>query len=210
MQTFLLWAPFVSALAIGIASLTVLRKDLKQLMGIPTWDFSRSWASNISVVGGLVTLSALGFLPADFPTQISRPAYAVLLFVFPLLAGLAPLVYNFSRRVSRDTTTTPPTVVSQGKAYLFIIASIFTMWAAIGQLAVQASIIEELRLGNLLPGPFARLIEIVFGLVALGLLKYGFSTVVETVKIQRDTTTTVARMDDASLGETESKRWALL
>ena len=210
MDKALLWAPFAGSLIVGVFSLIAVRKDLNQVMGIPSWDFSRSWASNISVVAGLVTISALGFLPSTTQTHISRSAYAVLLFVFPLLAALAPLVYNFSRRVSQDTTTTPPTIVSQGKAYMFIIASIFTIWAAVGQLAVQASIMDELRRADLLWRPFAGLIEIVFGLVALGLLQYGFRTVVETVKAQKTTTTPLTKMEDESLGETHIKRWALL
>jgi hypothetical protein len=211
MRTLILWAPFLLSLSVALISSVVLKKDLNQTMGIPSWDFSRSWASNISVVGGLVTLSALAFLPNTLETQqIPRSAYAILLFVFPLLAALAPLVYNFSRRVSRDSSTTPPTIVAQGKAYMFIVASVFTMWAAIGQLTVQASMIEELRIARVLPTHFAVLIEIVFGFVALGLLQYGGKTVVETVRIQKIDTKALTKIADESLGETHVQRWALL
>src|SRR5260370_26169350 len=96
-QDIILWAPFILSFMAGlIAARIVGKKSLNQTMGIPTWDFSRSWASNISVVGGLVTLSALTFIPAKLETQLmTRSAYAILLFVFPLLAALAPLIYNF-------------------------------------------------------------------------------------------------------------------
>lgn len=211
MRTLILWGPFLLSLTVGLISSVVLIKDLNQSMGLPSWDFSRSWASNISAVGGLVTLSALAFIPTTLETQqIPRQAYAILLFVFPLLAALAPLVYNFSRRVNTDSSTTPPTITSQGKAYMFIVASVFTMWAAVGQLAVQVSIIEELRIAKMLESPFAILIEIIFGFVALGLLQYGGRAVVETVRTQKSATKPLTKIADKSFGETHVRRWALL
>jgi hypothetical protein len=211
MDTLILWAPFLLSLAVGLITALVLKKELTQLMGIPSWDFSRSWASNISVVGGLVTLSALALIPNTVETQqMPRSVYTILFFVFPLLAALAPLVYNFSRRVTRDPATTPPTIVAQGKAYMFIVAAVFTMWAAVGQLVVQASIIEELRIAKVLPTSFAILIEIVFVFVVFGLLRYGGRTVVETVRTQKPETRALTKMADKSLGETHVQRWALL
>jgi hypothetical protein len=211
MQTSILWAPFLLSLTVGLISSVVLKKDLNQSMGIPSWDFSRSWASNISVVGGLVTLSALAFLPTTVETHpIPRSAYAILLFVFPLLAALAPLVYNFSRRITTDSSTTPPTIVAQGKAYMFVVASVFTMWAAVGQLVVQSSMIEELRSAKVLPTSFAVLMELVFGFVALGLRRYGGKTVIETVRTQKIDTKALTKMTDESLGETHVQRWTLL
>lgn len=207
----ILWTPFLLSLTVGLITSVVLKKDLNQSMGLPSWDFSRSWASNISVVGGLVTLSALALIPNTVKTQqIPRSAYPILFFVFPLLAALAPLVYNFSRRVTRDSSTKPPTILSQGKAYMFIVASVLTMWAAVGQLAIQGLIIEELRIAEVLPTSFAILIDIVFGFVVLGLLLYGGRTVVETVRAQKTDTKALPKMADESLGETHVQRWALL
>jgi|GEM_PF-5488743 len=211
MEMLILWAPFFLSLTIGLITSVVLKKDLMKSMGVPSWDFSRSWASNISVVGGLVTLSALTFIPTTVETkQIPQSAYPILFFIFPLLAALAPLVYNFSRRVTTDSSTKPPTIVAQGKAYMFIVASVFTMWAALGQLAVQASIIEELRIAKVLPTAFAILIEIVFGFVVLGLFLYGGKTVVETVRTQKTDTKALTEVADESFAETHIQHWALL
>src|ERR1051326_4078575 len=125
MLVLFLWAPFSLCVLVGVITAVILREVLNESMGLPTWDFSRSWASNISVVGGLVTFSTISFLPTTVETKIlTRSAYAVLLFAFPLLAALAPLIYNFSRRVQKDTAT-PPAVVAQGKTYMFIVASVF-------------------------------------------------------------------------------------
>jgi hypothetical protein len=195
---------------VGVITAVILREVLNESMGLPTWDFSRSWASNISVVGGLVTFSTISFLPTTVETKIlTRSAYAVLLFAFPLLAALAPLIYNFSRRVQKDTAT-PPAVVAQGKTYMFIVASVFTLWAAVGQLAIQTSLIEEIRRLGYLPSSFAMLIELLFCVIGLGVLQYGGRTVIETVRTQISSAKTPAKSAVRTLGETHIKRWALL
>ncbi len=210
MQDIILWTPFVFSLIVGLVSAAIVRKSLNQTMGIPTWDFSRSWASNISVVGGLVTLSALAFIPAKTETQlITRSAYAILLFVFPLLAALAPLIYNFSRHISKDTSN-PPMIIAVGRAYMFIVASVFTMWASVGQLALQGLMLDELRRAGVLQSGFAELVELVLALIGLGLLFYGGKSVVETVRIQEDSTPSPARFANLSLGETHVQSWTLL
>jgi hypothetical protein len=210
MTVLFLWAPFSLCLLVGVVTDIILREDLNEQRGVPTGDFSRSWASNISVVGGLVTFSTMSFLPSTVETKIlTRSAYAVLLFAFPLLAALAPLIYNFSRRVQKDTST-PPAVIAQGKAYMFIVASILTIWSAVGQLALQTSLIEEVRRLGYLPSSFALLIELLLSIIGLGVLQYGGRTVIETVRTQVSSAQAPAKSDVRSLGETHIKRWALL
>jgi hypothetical protein len=93
---------------------------------------------------------------------------------------------------------------------MFIVASIFTIWSAVGQLALQTSLIEEVRRLGYLPSSFALLIELLLSIIGLGVLQYGGRTVIETVRTQVSSAQAPAKSDVRSLGETHIKRWALL
>jgi len=101
-------------------------------------------------------------------------------------------------------------IIAVGRAYMFIVASVFTMWASVGQLALQGLMLDELRRAGVLQSGFAELVELVLALIGLGLLFYGGKSVVETVRIQEDSTPSPARFANLSLGETHVKSWTLL
>src|ERR1700722_1155441 len=128
-----LWGPFIVAVLVAAAAALKTRDDLGKRMGLPAWDFTQSWASNISVVGGLVSLSTVtGLLGSYSPKFLPMSAYTALDFAFPLLAVLAPLVYNFSRTVQvKSNGAGDTTILSEGIVAMFIVASGFTIWACL-------------------------------------------------------------------------------
>ena len=101
-------------------------------------------------------------------------------------------------------------IITVGRAYMFILASVLIMWAAVGQLVLQSSILEELRRARILQSRFGMLVESVLALIAIGLLFYGGKTVVETVKMQKDVGKSPATLAALSLGETHVQGWTLL
>jgi len=154
-------------------------------MGTPSWDFTRSWASNITIAGGL--LSAALYV-AVFPEQtayISKGGFAVLTLLFTLLAGLAPFVFNVFRRGGLDATAAPGAQLHyQGFVIWFLAASGITITAVSAQMLTLAVVIAEIgaagRISPLVSGTF-------FALVAwleVGILVYAAATMYWTAKSQ--------------------------
>ena len=142
-----LWGPLAGAVGVAVIVAVLRRTKLRERMGLPAWNFTQSWASNIAVVGGLISLSTFaGLLGKNTPKFIPLTGYTALDFAFPFLAALAPLVYNFSRTVTvkSDGKDKPPVIVSEGSVWMFIVSGIFTIWACGGQLLVQALWLTEL------------------------------------------------------------------
>src|SRR5204862_3856150 len=80
--------------------LTQDRSDQPKLstpLGPPNWNFSTSWASNLTVVGALLgTILAAGVLPDH--TAITKSTYAGLNLLFGILILVAPLAYVAMQR----------------------------------------------------------------------------------------------------------------
>ena len=51
-----LWGPLGAAVLVAAIVACKKMTKLKDPMGMPAWNFTQSWASNISVVGGLISL----------------------------------------------------------------------------------------------------------------------------------------------------------
>jgi hypothetical protein len=185
----LLWLPGAAATLAGSAASCWLSGKLNRAMGLPNWDFTRSWASNITVAAGLLTISTLPSLTSTTSTA-ARPAllttagYTVLSVMYTLLAAIAPMVFNFSRTVRLREGSNPPEIVSEGRAWMFILAAILTLWGALGQLELQGLLMHELQQANAIPFSIAVLLEVIFGLIALGLIVYGIRMMIRLVEIQ--------------------------
>lgn len=189
-----LWGPLVAALAVAMQVAFQRSSKLKERMGLPAWDFSRSWASNISVVGGLVSLATFtGLLGQSQPKFIRAAGYAELDFVFPFIAALAPLVYNFSRTVQVKSNGGDATILSEGSVRMFIVAGVFTIWACTGQLLLQALWLMELGAAHTVPPGFGNGIAIIFLLVSTGMLVYASKTMIGTIDAQTDKSVSASR-----------------
>jgi len=208
-----LWGPLVAAVLVaGGVALKIPRNKLTQRMGMPAWDFSQSWASNLSVVGGLVSLSTVtGLLASKSQTSLPAVAYTALDFAFPLLAILAPLVYKFSGKVTVQLGP-PPTILNEGIVAMFLVAGVFTIWACTGQLVLQALWLLDLNASNGTLAGFGILVAVVLILVALGVLYYAFRTMVDTINAQTDAAAAKGRKISliAVAGRTRAESWPLL
>src|SRR5713226_1252906 len=171
------------SLALGIIVIVVsgARMSMKGIpltspVGPPNWDFSKSWASNITMLGAILA----AFFSAKIvvtPKFVSDPGYPMLSVLFALLAAIAPLVF---RAISREK----PVVANegtwdiqyQGTAGGFLLAMFLTLWAALGQLLTLSSLAAEV----LSAGKVVWLLPIIFLLLLLtaliGVIWYALST----------------------------------
>jgi hypothetical protein len=161
------------------------RLSLFGRMGTPTWDFTRSWASNITIAGAL--LSAALYI-AVFPEQtryISKGGFGVLTLLFTLLAGFAPFVFNVFRRGGLDPTAPPGAQLHyQGFVIWFLAASGITIGAVSAQMLTLAVVIAEISsAGRISPLVSDTLLGLVACLEA-GILVYAAATMYWTAKSQ--------------------------
>jgi len=159
-------------------------------MGSASWDFSQSWATNITVAGAILT-TLLGFsgLP-DYGKFMPKSSYLSLGILFGVLVTLAPSVYNFIRKPVDPPPPDPNNLVPatgpsfQGYVFGFLLASFVTLWGVLGQLATIGLLLKELVDSGPLPSVMGSAFNIVIVLVALFLLVYSNVTIYFNVQHQ--------------------------
>src|SRR5947209_8545056 len=200
-QTALDWAlrlPFAAALVAAILAAIILHSRLLQPMGPPSWSFSTSWASNITVVGGIFAfVAAIALTKNDNRAQLlSHDQYVVFSVVFPLIAGIAPLVYTCLARL----TNSNPGIRIEGWVITFIFASFFTVWGSLGQILLQALLLRDIWAIANMPQSWSCFLDIILGLLGLGLAIYSVHSIVVTVNPPKT----------AALGAAAAPGWSLL
>jgi hypothetical protein len=204
LSPYLFWAPFGLALACMLLALvSVWHFGLRSRMGHATWDFSQSWATNLTVAGAVVT-TLLGFsgLP-EYGEFMSKNSYLSLGLLFGVLVTLAPSVYNFTRRPvsvpipDPDDATNTTGSRLEGHVFGFLLASFLTLWGVLGQLATIALLLSELVRSGPLPSSMGWAFHGVIAVLALSLLVYCDVTIYFTVKkqVKRHEASLHARMD---------------
>jgi hypothetical protein len=78
-----------------VACLWRFRHKLMAPMGASQWSFSSSAATNLTFVGSLLGMALVSSSIPDFPRQMSKQSFVILSLLFAVLAGLAPVLYNF-------------------------------------------------------------------------------------------------------------------
>ena len=187
----LFWVPFGIALAcLVVASLLVARFGLFARMGNTTWDFSQSWASNLTVAGTVLT-ALLGWAGlAEYGKYLSKNSYLCLSVLFAALVSLAPAVYNFTRRSitvpvpDPDDASNVSGVRMEGYVFGFLLASFVTVWAVLGQLFTIAFVMAELVDLGPLPASAGAAFSGLIVVLAVLLLVYVVVTIYFTVKKQ--------------------------
>jgi len=154
-QQDLFWIPVRWGLfgAVGILVLVFLgiliRKDEKfpapnsPVHTDAAWSFSDSWATNITVIGALLTtiLGATDILNEILP-GVSLTRFSALSLVFGVIATGAPLVYIlFGHREEVDQSGTK-TEVTRGTAGGLIAAAALTSVAVVGQLRTIGLLVQ--------------------------------------------------------------------
>ena len=180
--TFALYLSLVLALAVAAYSAVIITRHghkLTDVIGGATWDFSSSWASNLTAFG-----EAFSFLiqaTIDKPIFGSRMEYGFLAGFAAALVAVAPMIQRMLGNTQIDGSSGGPTATTHGQVGGFLTASVFTMWGAYLQIALAILILTELQEGATITRVMARPVEVCVLLVGVGLVIYCWSTILTTI-----------------------------
>jgi hypothetical protein len=99
-----------------------------------TWDFSRSWATNVSSLAGVIGVVIVSAVTTDFKPfgQASvKGSYAVATLLTGAIVLAAPSIYTLLQEKQDDQMV--------GNVGGFILASLFTMWGAARRLSQRCN-----------------------------------------------------------------------
>lgn len=182
-------AVVVSSLIAGLVLVVVgwvASKDWKLALGsVPAnvkWDFSKSWASNLTALGGVLSVVfAAKILPGQATTASTaiKPAFAsangytALSLFFTILIVLAPFIYVALRSIPSGKKGIERRVA----AVALLAACWLTLWAVIGQLTTGGLIFYEAYHGQTISLGITIAIWIVLGAAILLVPCYALSTI---------------------------------
>jgi hypothetical protein len=112
-----------------------LKVGWNELMAPAKWDFSESWATNLTLVGALLaTVLADSALIPSPTVYLEKETYGTLNALFAFTTVLAPLLYVCLGKAG-----------SQGSHAGFVAASLLTLWAVLGQLFTLGVLLCEIN-----------------------------------------------------------------
>jgi hypothetical protein len=163
----------------------------------PGWDPSTSWASNLGVAGGIVTvLLGLTLLP-DQPRYLAKSGYTLLSALFAAVIGMAPSVYAFLRRTGNNSTLFSTAIIS---------AATVTLWGAFGQLIIAIALFGEFERPQLLPHTGTLWVQAFLVLVGLALFVYAIRSIIDSVVTEKP----AEAPERAAVQDTTVRQWKLL
>lgn len=185
--TIITWGTLALSIAVGLAStLTLSRRErgiLWKTMGTLTWDFSRSWASNLSIAGGILG-PALVLTAVPDPTRvITKQTYVVLSTLFTTFVALAPFLFTASRRM-KSSGKDGAVEVSEGAVAIFILSAVFTIWGAFGQIVIASCLVREFQLAKVLTFSVSILMYCLLGATICLFVYYAYASIVATALSQ--------------------------
>jgi hypothetical protein len=150
MMNLLLLASFTEGLAVPALVISQFSSDIdwSKKLGGPTWDFSRSWASNLTAAGTILSYTVLlsWMAPtATFPKQ----DYLTVGAIAAGLSVLAPLAFNVMSRIFQACD------VPSASSSAFLISAGITIWGLTLQLFLGARLVWELHSKGTLNLPLA-------------------------------------------------------
>jgi hypothetical protein len=167
---------FGSFLAAAITAAACAKKagvTSTAIVGPPAWDFTKSWATNIAVFGALFGTFTTKIVPD--PKYVPDPGYPLLSVLFALLALVAPIVFAALSDVKPVKTLGLEDSQSQGTVTGFFIAMLFTLWAALGQIATLTALTFEVINTHKVPDVTAIMLLILL-VAAVAVLLYAWRT----------------------------------
>jgi len=161
------------------------RGVLLQRMGTPTWTFTDSWSSTVTIAGAIVTsiLSVAG-LP-DQGHTLSRATYGIASALSTAFIGLAPGIYN----LFRVPIPAPPggaPVKYRGFVIMFLIAAIFTLTGALAQFGLLRLVCRDLAAAGIIAEALARVLAGLWWALQAATLVYAGVSIIQTLKTQAD------------------------
>jgi len=126
---------------------------LPDRLGPTNWDFSGSFASNLTVLAAILgTILAASVLPNT--SSAPSGTYAGLNLMFGVLVILGPFVYTATQKAETIHPTQDPAATApqyQGYVYGFFLGTVLTLWAVLGELATIGLVFNEIRRGHSMP-----------------------------------------------------------
>lgn len=119
------------------------------MLGSPAWDFTKSWTSTTTLVGGILsTALTLSALP-DLTRYASKAGYSALALLISLAVVVAPFVYVALRAgcIEKDAAAKTYTVVYRGCLWAFLLSCALTLFAGLAQLSVLSVLLHEVFRG---------------------------------------------------------------
>jgi hypothetical protein len=166
--SLVIYVPFALALVVVLVCVGSVR-DLGAQLGPANWDYSQSWATTLTVIGGFLgTVLGASVLP-DETELLPRNAYGALNLAFALLVLVAPLVYAAAQKRAKDDHGVPQYT---GTVFAFGVASVATLWGVFGQILTLALVLRELWVAASLPATLVVALFAVMGIAALAVLVY--------------------------------------
>jgi hypothetical protein len=149
--------------------------DLGSRLGTVDFDFSKSFASTITVVGAVLgTVLTASVLPEE-PELLSKQQYTALNLVFGAMIVLAGVVYAATERPKRDSTPEPDkTRKYEGFVWSFLLSTGLVMWAVLGELACLLLIVSELDRADLFTTSAIVVFIVLMATAALAILFYAY------------------------------------
>jgi hypothetical protein len=181
------------------------RVDWTRNLAAPNWDFTRSWASNLTAAGTILTYSSL--LACFAPTAVlpfgTRQGYLILVTIAGALAVLAPLAFNVLSRILQ----------AFGKIFAsslaFLLSAGITVCGLSLQLLIGACMVWELRISGPLPVWLAlALIVLVLSLLT-SIVWYAILTASDVLKKEAPAAAQFEGIEAPSLPQ-QPKAWSLL
>jgi len=183
-------------------------------MGQGQWDFSQSFATNIAVIGSVLTLILnSNAAPGIGSTEIlPSGAYAGLGIFFGTLVIIAPLLYNGTAdRVSVAAPAERDTAAEyHGTVRGFLLAALATQWGLLGSVAtVFMTLLELQHTGALSPTPVVLLAVALLAAIYY-FARYSWVKIGGTIADQLDAAAAV-QAREMPAGTVHSRpRWTLL
>lgn len=184
------------------ARATLVAQDIKKQnvkltsrMGQGQWDFSQSFATNIAVIGSVLTLVLTSAVLPSTTDILPNSAYGGLAVFFGSIVVIAPLFYNGTARrelVSPDEVDTAAEY--HGTVWGFLLAALLTEWGLVGSIATVFVLLLELYYASALPIAPLILLAITLFASLIFFARYSWVKIDGTIGDQFDSTTKDARI----------------
>jgi len=172
-ETYSTWIVCASAFVAFLFccfAIVVFWHALRLPMGGAQWDFTSSWATHVTVGGGILAIIFAASLLPDYPHFLTKQAYMTINLLFSVLIILAPAVYNLT--CSPSSPDANGNVSYKGVVLFFLGAAAVTMWAVIGQLLTIGFLFREFVVRSYMALPSIVVFVAVLIFVGLSLMTF--------------------------------------
>jgi hypothetical protein len=144
------FGPLVLALGFVAAAFRIARGksscSLHHRLGAVQWDLSTSFGSSLTVFAALLgSILTAGVLPDT--SSVPRGTYAGLNLLFGVIVIVGPFLYCATMQTPDNSGDAEP----QGFVISFLVTSVMTLWAVVGEFATIGAVFNEIRGGGSMP-----------------------------------------------------------